>query len=163
MVVSDAKHLPVCMFGTICKLQKWCLCAEDLFLICKTGKDFSTSFYISIQCGTQHDPVIVWLDGLIAEPASLTSQVQQLREARRFGFTMCQSQSCNTEFAYILHVNLFIDFLAFLVTVPIAGVIILCFDKKPLSITLSPCPTSEPFQGQFNSCEHLTYWRYAAK
>ena len=110
MVVSDAKHLPVCMFGTICKLQTWCLCADDLFLICKTGKDFSTSFYISIQCGTQHDPVIVWLDGLIAEPASLTSQVQQLREARRFGFTMCQSQSCNTEFAYILHVHLFIHF-----------------------------------------------------
>ena len=54
-------------------------------------------------------------------------------------------------------------FLAFLVKVPIAGVIKLCFDKKPLSITLSPCPTSEPFQGQFNSCEHLTYWRYAAK
>lgn len=53
-------------------------------------------------------------------------------------------------------------FLAFLVTVPIAGVIKLCFDKKPLSITLSPCPTSEPFQGQFNSCEHLTCWRYAA-
>lgn len=42
MVVSDAKHLPVCMFGTICKLQKWCLCADDLFLIgfARRGRTF---------------------------------------------------------------------------------------------------------------------------
>lgn len=96
-------HLQIAKMVSLC----WWLVSHRF---CKTGKDFSTSFYISIQCGTQHDPAIVWLDGLIAEPASLTSQVQQLREARRFGFTMCQSQSCNTEFAYILHVNLFILF-----------------------------------------------------
>ena len=48
MVVSDAKHLPVCMFGTICKLQEWCLCADDLFLIgfARRGRTFQPASII---------------------------------------------------------------------------------------------------------------------
>lgn len=125
MVVSDAKHLPVCMFGTICKLQKWCLCADDLFLIgfARRGRTFQPAsifpFNVAPNMTRQLCGSMVWLPNQPVWPARSSNYEKRGGSVSQCAKVRVATLSSLTFYMWICSSF----FLAFLVTVPIAGVI----------------------------------------